>query len=375
MRLAIDCRALRKTPSGIPNFLVSAINEIAFYKPDWEIYLLSNDKFNEELISQINLKPNIKLIIQPAIILNKFSFIWLLSKVNSLLKEIKPDLYWGPAFILPPFLPKEIRTLVTVHDMVYKEQKGTMSRFNKLIFDLLHDFSVNKAERLWANSLYTKNAIEKYFPGRKCINIFTGFFINNFNVKLIKLDKEDKLKLLNKLKIREKFLLFVGTLEPRKNLSFLLSLMPELALQGYDLLIVGAKGWGKINIKNIVESKGFPRDNVIFSGFITTQELVLLYNIASVYVSTSKYEGFGMPQLEAMACGCPVVSPHNSAMIEVVDGAGETVKSWNANDWINTINMVYNNREKYILAGLNRVKKYEREDIIKDLTIYMETDY
>jgi glycosyltransferase involved in cell wall biosynthesis len=82
-----------------------------------------------------------------------------------------------------------------------------------------------------------------------------------------------------------------------------------------------------------------------------------------------------MPQLEAMACGCPVVSPHNSAMIEVVYGAGETVKSWNANDWINTINMVYNNREKYILAGLNRVKKYEREDIIKDLTIYMETDY
>jgi glycosyltransferase involved in cell wall biosynthesis len=256
--------------------------------------------------------------------------------------------------------------------MVFKEFKGTMSVTNRLIFELLHDQSLKKADMLWSISYATKKGIDKYFPVRKSRDVFVGFFINTQIFKRKQISSSEKENLSLRFNLHHKTLLFVGTLEPRKNLKYLLSLMPELAIQGYNLLVVGAKGWGNTDIKQIVDSPGYPRESVVFAGFLTSEELVSIYNLASVYVSTSHNEGFGMPQLEAMACGCPVVSPHNSAMIEVVEGAGETVKSWDAQDWINTINQVYTNREYYIQAGFQRVETYKVGHVIKNLTHYIE---
>lgn len=372
MKLAIDCRALRKKPSGIPNFLLSAINGMARQNPDWQLYLLSNERFHPELQAALEEHDNVQTIISPLPFLNKVSFFWFLFKIQGLLDQIKPDIFWAPAFLLPPFISGNIKTLVTVHDMVFKEYKETMSGANKLFFQLLHDKSLNKADMLWCNSHYTKAGIEKYFPNRKCRNVFTGFFINTQVFKRNPISKIEREYIYQKFNLNDKFLLFVGTREPRKNLEFLLSLMPALAAQGYYLLVIGAKGWGDSEIKTMINSPGFPRKQVVFAGFLTSVELVKLYNLASVYVSTSWNEGFGMPQLEAMACGCPVVSPHNSAMIEVVEGAGETVKTWEEQEWISAINKVFNNREEYIKTGLQRVKDYQTEKVIKNLTYYLE---
>jgi glycosyltransferase involved in cell wall biosynthesis len=373
MKIAIDCRALRKPPSGIPNFLATAINGLAVQNPDLRIYLLTNEEFHDEFKNKFSWSNNINIIIRPLLVLNNISFLWLLFKTRSILKEIKPDLFWAPGFLLPPFIPQEIKTLVTVHDMVFKEHKETMSRVNRLFFQLLHDKSLNKADLLWSNSYYTKQGIYKYFPVRRCQEIFVGFFINRTLFKQVSISGGERDNLFSKLGIRrkDKLLLFVGTLEPRKNLKFLLSLMPVLASQGYTLLVVGAKGWGRSDIKDIIDSQGFPHNHVIFAGYLTSDELVKLYNLASMYVSSSLNEGFGMPQLEAMACGCPVVSPYNSAMIEVVDGAGKTVKTWDHQDWVDTINLVYNNRAKYINAGFKRIQEYEISFVINNLINYI----
>ncbi|MDQ4141049.1 MAG: glycosyltransferase family 4 protein [Bacteroidota bacterium] len=372
MKLAIDCRALRTTPTGIPNFLVSAINGISQHNPSWQLYLLANDLFNEELREKLIIRQNIQIIITPLKVLPNLAIFWYFVKVGSILKKIKPDVFWAPAFLIPPFIPAHIKTLVTVHDTVYKEHKETMSLANRLYFKLLHDQSINKADMLWFNSLYTQSRINQYFPYRKCKKEYVGFFIDNEIFKPVQVTPEEKQSIFQKYNLRDKFLLFVGSLEPRKNLQFLLTLMPKLATKGYKLLVVGAKGWGKTDIKKIVESEGFPREEVIFAGFISTEELVKIFNLASIYVSTSKNEGFGMPQLEAMACGCPVVSPHNSAMMEVVAGAGETVQGWNEQDWIDTIDKVYENRVKYIQAGFKRVEEYKREFVIGKLTEYIK---
>ncbi|WP_026464819.1 glycosyltransferase family 4 protein [Adhaeribacter aquaticus] len=375
MKVAIDCRSLRKSPSGIPNFLVSAINSIATLNPSWTLFLLSNEPFNPELEKQLLISDNIKIIIQPFFVAKKIALIWLVFKVRTILKQIKPDLFWAPAFLTPPFIPSNIKTLVTVHDMVYKEHKETMSLANRVYFDLFHDISIKNANFLWSNSTFTKEGIIKYFPERKCKDIFSGFFINTSIFKKDEINSEEKAEICLKHNLNDKFLLFVGTLEPRKNLTFLLSLMPQLALLGFDLLIVGANGWGETKIKNVVEAEGFPKEKVKFAGFLTTDELIKIFNVASVYVSTSLNEGFGMPQLEAMACGCPVVSPHNSAMVEVVAGAGETVSSWDKVDWVKTINKVYLNRDSYIEAGFKRVEEYNREYVIRKLQSYLNGEF
>jgi len=373
MNLAIDCRALRATPSGIPNFLVSAINGIAQQNPTWHLFLLANDQFNEELNDKLIYRDNIHIIITPLKLMPNYAIIWYLLKTKSVVEKLDIDLFWAPAFLLPPNLPTKVKTLVTVHDMVFKQFKNTMSFINRSLFELLHDRSINKADLLWANSDYTKKGIEAFFPDRKCKTVFTGFFINTTIFKRTSLTPVKKQELMAKYNLAGKFIIFVGTLEPRKNLSFLLSLMPELATSGFNLLVIGAKGWGETSIKDVITAPGYPENNVTFAGFVSSEDLVKLYAIASVYVSTSLNEGFGMPQLEAMACGCPVISPHNSAMIEVVAGAGETVKSWNKEDWIQTIQKVCSNPNGYIQAGFDRVRSYERQAVLQRLTDYIQS--
>ena len=104
------------------------------------------------------------------------------------------------------------------------------------------------------------------------------------------------------------FLFFVGSFQPRKNLPFLLSLMPDLYKKGLQLLVVGGKGWKNTSISEIINSPGFPSEAVVFAKFVTNEQLADLYKIAECFVSTSLNEGFGLPQLEALKCGCPVVT-------------------------------------------------------------------
>lgn len=148
--------------------------------------------------------------------------------------------------------------------------------------------------------------------------------------------------------------------------------MPLLTSHGFSLLIAGAEGWGKSDLK---VPDNVPEERIKFSGYIPISELVRLYNVADVYVSASLNEGFGLPQLEAMCCGCPVVSSHNSAMIEIVDGAGETVTGWNKSEWISTILKVAHNRDYYIARGLQRAEKYNWDLIIQQLVNYIDKKY
>ena len=170
---------------------------------------------------------------------------------------------------------------------------------------------------------------------------------------------EQRAELCSKYGVTEPFILFVGTLEPRKNLAFMMKLMPHLASAGFTLLVVGAKGWGQSPLAEMLQEPEFPATNVIFSGYVPTDDLVQLYNLAAVYVSTSLNEGFGLPQLEAMNCGCPVVSPHNSAMIEVVEGAGLTVQGWDPATWCETILTVSANNGHYRSRGLQKAQQFE----------------
>jgi glycosyltransferase involved in cell wall biosynthesis len=234
-----------------------------------------------------------------------------------------------------------------------------MSASNRLFSWLLHDYSIRTADLLWAVSRYTSAETAKAFPDRRSRDIFVGSAVDHSLFRPIHLPEVEKQALLRRLSLPEQFLLFVGTLEPRKNLHFLLKLMPALAAHGFTLLIVGAKGWGDTGIRTIAEAPGFPKNKIVFSGYLTTEELVKVYNLASVYVSTALNEGFGLPQLEAMCCGCPVVTAHNSAMIEVVEGAGKTVKTWEETDWIEAILQVHANRSQYVTLGLQRARQYD----------------
>jgi glycosyltransferase involved in cell wall biosynthesis len=372
MIIAVDARDLsNKELRGIGNYLLTMLQALLVAKPAWRFILLSNRPLNifvQQILSQYK---NVEIKIKQPLITIKSS-IWALLYLPKIISSTHADFFWEPA----PFYPLKckIRLIVTVHDVVHKEFYHTMKLTSKIYYKIFADRAINRADKLWANSNYTKYMIDKYYPKRKCKDIVVGCSINMKFYKKIEIDKQEKVRLLEKIKIQQelKLLLFVGTLEPRKNLKYLLSLMPSLAKRGYQLIVVGGNGWGKTEIADIVNAKEYPRKNVCFPGYLTNEELLFLYNIADCYVSTSLNEGFGSPQLEAIACGIPVVTANNSAMSEVVGGAGILIDGWEKDKWINGIEYAINNKDELVSHYAKKVKDYNPDLIAERIINYIE---
>ena len=131
------------------------------------------------------------------------------------------------------------------------------------------------------------------------------------------------MNLKRRYNIDSQFILYVGNVESRKNVSLLIKSIYKLKKQGikHKLVIIGARGFGFKQINELVIELKLS-DEVIFTGYIPDEDLVKFYNAADLFVFPSLYEGFGLPPLEAMACGCPVIVSNTSSLPEVVGNAG-----------------------------------------------------
>jgi len=150
--------------------------------------------------------------------------------------------------------------------------------------------------------------------------------------------------------------------------------MPELVKHGFSLLIVGAQGWGKSGIHDPLESEKKVKDRIAFSGFITDSELITIYNHARLLVIPSINEGFGLPALEAMLCGCPVVAADHSGLHEVVKDGGMLIRGWDKQKWIQGIMEVSQNREKYIQKGMLKSLYYDPAETIRTVSNAVELE-
>ncbi|MGE4357862.1 MAG: glycosyltransferase family 4 protein, partial [Candidatus Omnitrophota bacterium] len=131
---------------------------------------------------------------------------------------------------------------------------------------------------------------------------------------------------LKKFGIKDKFILFVGTIEPRKNLKNLILAFDKLKKEiTHQLVIVGMKGWGTEEIFSLVESLNL-KDKVIFTGYLPQRGINFFYNLCDCFVYPSFYEGFGLPIVEAMQAGCAVITSNTSSCGEIGKNAGILVE-------------------------------------------------
>ena len=340
MNIIVDGRTLVKSSAGITTFLQGSLFAWAKSCPN-DTFYLALPHCCDSSAKEIAFPANVKWIVSNNVFFKYLpNLLWLCLMTPILCRRYEINVYFSPVPCVPFFLNHSIKTVVVVHDVVNIEYKNTMEWTNRIANYLFYNRAVRKTDVLWANSHYTKECIDKYFTERKCKDIIVGCSVNRSIYKKCTISKEQEILLRKKIGIYGHFLLFVGSLEPRKNLPFLLSLMPVIYREtGMRLLVVGARGWKDSDVREIVESKDFPKEAVVFSGFISSKELALTYNIADVFVSPSLNEGFGMPQLEALLCGCPIVTAYNSAMIEVAQGKNNSIliSGYEKRDWIDAI--------------------------------------
>lgn len=365
MRILIDGARLTNKPAGVIDITISIINALARNFPDYEIMVVSHNQLHREVAFQIESNPNVHIIIKKTILFQNIGLYWSIFKINSIIKQLKPDIFIAPNSLISPFFyPKNIKTLIFIHDLVYLMHPGSMSLITRIQMKTLQRYSVKRANYYWTNSTYTKDLLETSFSKEiRNKKIFTGSGINS---RLINLAGTYELPNEKYSFMKCKYFLFVGTLEPRKNISFLLELFGQLKYRDHHLVIVGNKGWGKSEriIQKIINRENYPKNRVHFTGFVDLKDLVSIYKHALIFISTSINEGLGLPQLEAMALGIPVITPNNSAMKEVVSDAGITVKSWEFEDWNIAIEKMLSNREWYVNRGFKKISNYNWDFVI-----------
>lgn len=223
------------------------------------------------------------------------------------------------AFVSP--LVALVPAVITVHDLSFLRFPERFRLANRLYLSTMTRLSCQRARRIIAVSQATANEVVQLLgvPAERIDVVPHGVQ----HTRLCPLPPKQVAAFCRAKGLPERFMLFLGTLEPRKNLTTLIKAFArtDAVRQGDKLVIAGGKGWYYQEIFAHVERLGLEKA-VLFPGFVSGDELALWYNAATVFVYPSLYEGFGMPLLEAMACGAPVIASQTSCMPEVVGDAG-----------------------------------------------------
>lgn len=250
------------------------------------------------------------------------------------------DVFFAPAHYSPPSLP--VPLVVTIHDLAYYYYPDEFLK--KDLFKLTNwtKESVEKAKKIIAVSKTTKKDIMKFYamPDNKINVIYNGFEKNSSNNV-----KEVWETLANRYALQQsKYILYLGTLQPRKDIPTLIEAFNQFhnTHQDMKLVIVGKKGWMYDEIiKGISENQA----NIIFTGYLPDAEASALYQHAFCFVLPSLYEGFGIPILEAMSYGCPVVTSYAASLPEVGGEACLYFEPKSSQDLLFNLNLLFNDKK------------------------------
>lgn len=243
--------------------------------------------------------------------------------------RVKPDLIFSPTHYIPRFSP--VKRVVTIFDLAYLHFPEMFKKDDLWKLNNWTKFSVENAEHIVTISDASKQDIIKYYQveKKKITVAYPGYDSEIFRpIKdLLKIKEATQ-----KYKIEGNYIIYVGTIQPRKNLLRLIEVFTKI--EGLKLVIVGKtmgfgrEGWMFEEILRKPQELGI-EDKVIFTGFAPTEDLLYLLNGAQAFILPSLYEGFGIPVVDAMACGTPVIVSNVSSLPEVVGQAGTLVDPYN----------------------------------------------
>jgi glycosyltransferase involved in cell wall biosynthesis len=328
MKIGIDIRCLSdgKT-SGVEEYTLNLLNNLFAMDQENQYVLFLNSygetKFDSQTFQQFS-NVKVKKFNIPNKLLN-FCF-WYLRwpHVDKMLGGV--DVFFMPNLNFVA-LSKDTKLVLTVHDLSFEIFPETFSIVRRLWHQFVNPRRLCKlASKLIAISDSTKHdLIEMYkVPENKIVKIYNGA---SDDFKEIGRNDVRLLDVKEKYHLPFNFIFFLGTIEPRKNIKAIVDAYDQLRslknpeLDKYKLVIAGGKGWGVEKILNHMRNAKFNQD-IIFTNRITNEDKSAVYNLASLFVYPSFFEGFGLPVLEAMKCRVPVITSNCSSLPEVVGDAG-----------------------------------------------------
>jgi len=363
MRVGLDAIPLVAAKTGIGHYTDALADALARVHPDHQYTLLSPFDFSLEANGDYfgNGTPRPANLIKQVLPARSIFRHWWLIGTPALLRISPFDVFHGTNYCIPVFAP--CPTVVTIHDLSLFTQSHTHENDNVKRGKRRMPIMAHRATLIIAPSEWTRREIKQYLK------------VKDHKLRVIpeaarphlRPQREDEIQpVLERLGIRGAFLLYVGTIEPRKNLLALIRAYDDLIRSTEhkpQLVLAGGRGWLFDEVFNLVEELRL-QEQVKFTGYVADADLPALYSAAEAFVYPSLYEGFGLPPLEAMACGAPVITSNVTSLPEVVGEAGLTHAPEDTRALTQAMVQLLNDlaaREHFKRAGLERAQQFSWE--------------
>lgn len=356
MKIALDNRAIHFSGIGVyTHNLYQGLNKLGIS------VILYNDNL---LISRQNFIAKYvnfaKRLILEQIYLNKW------------LKKNNIELFHGTWNIGIPLLTNK-NVVVTIHDIIpHIYPKYYLNNYlERIYYELAIRISIYRSRKIITISDFSKRELIKHY-GVKNDKISVVPLAYNSVFRVID-DVNYLQKVKTKYSIKDKYILTIGGSEYRKNVEILIKVFLNSFSDNYKLIVIGNK-W-----RNMDLSAKYKNNKIEFLSNVPETDLVAIYNMAEIFVFPSFYEGFGIPILEGMACGVPVITSNVAAMPEVGGEAALYFDPFDENDIDAKIRQVLYNenlKKEMIFKGLERVKRYTWDKCVKEtLNVYLSIEY
>jgi glycosyltransferase involved in cell wall biosynthesis len=337
--------------TGVGKFAYKTIKKIARMRADIKFIIVSDNK-----MKQMDLDTVEQIIIGDYSIkkkaLNKlYSPIWVNTFFKKEITKISPDIIFYPNFVMPIINNSKIKKLAVIHDVIHKSFPSSHSWIYNKYLDMVINNTLANADVITTPSNHSKNELMKYY--------------NDINQEKIKvtyhgIDKDNYNRI--NLDFNFPYILLVGTHSPRKNLNVVHQAWKNLK-QDFPKIKLVIVGKGKFFSELAADN------DVILTGYVSEDKLNALYDQAKVFCFPSLYEGFGMPILEAMSHGTPVISANNSSLPEVLGESGLLIKKNNKVEWENAIRKVISDKKlakNLEQKGKKRAQEFSWENSAKE---------
>lgn len=354
MNIAIDIRAVGKKRTGDEVYTLELIKGLMKLEIGHNFYLFTDTEDWYQVSVLKNLPNNWRVIT----LLPQSKLVWTEYLLPKACHQYNIDLlhiqYIAPLFGLPQYT----KMLNTIHDISWKFVPQHIKFLDKFLLNILIPKSIQKSDAIITVSKHSKYAIQNIFGTdlNKMHSIYNGGYIESVPTVISTSQKV-------RMALKEDYILYLGSLQPRKNIPSALQAFAKYSKSHSDsklkFIIAGGKGYNyDTQIEEVIDIYNL-QDKVIFVGFITNEEKILLLKQAKAFIYLSLYEGFGIPLIEAMSLNTPVISSNLSCLPEVVDNAGILVDPYDIEAITEAITTLIHNpliAKEYKEKGIERAK-------------------
>ncbi len=365
MRIGIDVTALPTQLFGAGNYIVNLTRTLIRVDPTHDYFVFSKPQQVELFAGR-----GYAQVVQVSLPTRIHRIAWEQTGFPWLIRKYQLDVVHSPHYTLPVFAP--CAKVVTFHDMTFFLHPEVHLLYKEIFFRGIIPLSARRADALIAISQNTRTDIMRILPvnPKKLFTIPIGI-----EPIFCPATPAKQSEILRKYDLPADFILYVGNLEPRKNLPRLLRAFATLVRRGlpHSLVLVGSRGWMDEEIFATLRELNLGH-RVYLPGYIPQADLPIFYSAASVFVYASRYEGFGLPVLEAMACGAPVITSNVASMPEIAGDAGILINPDREEELTDAIARVLTDADlaaRLSRAGLERARGFSWERAAKEtLAVY-----